>query len=96
MDGGSQWQGELQWSGPLTQKKVGTLATELNLKSTDFPSNAVVSIFSNARRESKYTDDLAFVAATDFGKYIWVAVILILGGAWFYTRRNRSLAPSGA
>ena len=96
MDGGSQWQGELQWSGPLPKEKVGTLATDLNLKSTDFPSNAVVSIFNNAHRESKYTDDLAFVATTDFGKYIWGAVILILGGAWFYTRRNRSLAPAGA
>jgi hypothetical protein len=87
-DGGSSWAGKEVWSGDLPQGHYADLAKELALQPSDLPVNATVTIFENGEDESKYDEDLVFVAATNWSM-IWGLVVLIAICGWLLTQRNR-------
>jgi len=87
-DGGSQWSGREVWSGALPEGQYADFARELALQPSDLPASATVTIFENGEDESKYDEDLVFVAATNWS-LIWGTVILLAICGWLLTQRNR-------
>ena len=59
-DNSAEWEAEILWSGRLPGETQERLEEQLGLADTDFPSNAMVTVFHNNRTERGYDSDLAF------------------------------------
>ena len=59
-DNSVEWEAEVLWSGRLPGETQERLEEQLGLAATDFPSNAIVTVFHNNRTERGYDSDLAF------------------------------------
>ena len=93
----TDWEADIRWSGALPRRAAKELADAVDLKVTDIPAEATVTVFRNSTNAQGYDRDLKFDTYQTLIPTWALGVILvgaIAGFVYVFRTRKPATAPS--